>query len=173
MPGTRDATAGTPGGRTPKDFETWASDYLNEYLYPRYGIEIDSTDGKYHYDKRGTHAKRDLLIEEKHRRYDPDKFREVPDDILIEVMQDASTGQQGWFWFPVDRDPDTMFVYSQFYGEMFVRAFVWRHQDMRIWLRDMKNWACIRPHVSMEGRGLTLNLLIPVKELNMTIRTWQ
>jgi hypothetical protein len=157
---------------TPEEFEEWASDYLNEHIYPRYKIEIDNVDGKYHYDKLGTHAKCDVLIEEKHRRFDPDKFRKVPDDLLVEVLQDASTGQLGWFWFPPDRHANTMFVYSQFYGDVLVRAITWMHSDMRGWVADAQNWKHIRLHKSTKGKGLTVNLVIPIKELGMVVRTW-
>lgn len=145
-----------------QEFEAYASGETNTRVLANFFAEIVEG-GCPAYDKVGiTRSGERVFIEEKHRRGG------VRHDVLIEYMQDASTGQLGWFWWPEDRDPETVFVYTFFKGGVgseLQKAYGWRHSSMRGFVGARENWMHLKDHTSEAGRGLTKNHSIPIEVL--------
>lgn len=137
-----------------ESFEQYGSvhcDVIYHTVMP--GVSIDQK-GCIEYDK--------ILRWKNHKIFVEEKIRDgIYNDILVELVQDASTCTLGWFY--TMRPADTRFVYTMFNGQGgdLVTAVNWKHEDLVSFLSDKSMWRFTRPHISYRGMGLTVNLAIP------------
>jgi len=98
-----------------------------------------------------------------------EKFRSrIRDDILIELIQDANTGELGWF-FTTGCDY-LHYIMAGEGGRTILYRIEW--PGFKAWLlQDPKRFE-YGTKVSADGYGMTINIVVPIKVIPETIIQW-
>lgn len=120
-------------------------------LYISLGFEIISRDGTYKHDLILSKNDKNYKVEEKYRSSDNGDF-------LIELVQDLTTFQQGWFY---SEKPDAI-VYILHKDNKLSKIYWIDFIGFRNWWFDYLSKKRIQKAIiSPKGFGLTLNLVVP------------
>lgn len=145
------------------DFERRMQEQMNAF-YKSKGFTIDRSQANTEFDVildyGANDQKRDSYVEEKFRHFN--RLENVYDDQLIEIVQDIKTGNLGWYY--------TTRADSIFYIICVANKPRYMY---KLNLLEFKNWfiswlenqGYVRCAISTKGWGITLNIIVPNKEI--------